>query len=75
MSITVFVNERPVAVPGGSTVAAAVTAFDAGLGRKLADGTARVTDARGIELEPAASLRAGSIIRVLPGARHPDADA
>ena len=75
MSIPVFVNERPVEVVRGASVATAVAAFDESLGRKLADGAARVTDARGIDLDPAAPLNAGSILRVIGGAHQPDADA
>jgi hypothetical protein len=75
VSITVFVNERPVQVPAAASVASAVAAYDEALGRKIADGTARVTDARGIGIDPASPLTAGSILRVIAGGRHVDADA
>lgn len=74
-TIRVYVNERPVDVPGGATALAAVTAFDAGLGGALGAGSARVTDARGIELDPAAPLHAGSILRVMGRRAGTDADA
>lgn len=74
-AVRVFVNERPVDVPGGATVQAAVSAFDAALGQALAAGRARATDARGIEVEPAAPLQAGSILRVIGQRAGTDADA
>ena len=72
MSIRVFVNEKPVDVGEPATVADAVTAFDAGLGAALRAGSARATDARGIDLSPVEPVGPGSIIRVL-GASRPDA--
>lgn len=72
-SIRVFVNERPVDVPAGASVAAAVAGLDAALGDELASGTARATDARGIEVDPAAVVHAGAIFRVV--ARRTGADA
>lgn len=60
-----FVNEKPVDVATPATVADAVTAFDANLGAALLAGTARVTDARGIEISPTEPVGPGSILRVL----------
>ena len=74
--VTVFVNERLVAVADGATVAAAVAAFDPALSARLAEGEGHVTDARGIELPFDAVVRAGSILRVVVRARQgADADA
>jgi hypothetical protein len=45
---------------------------------QVAAGRARVTDARGIDLPPGATLEAGSILRVIVSARRAgaeDADA
>jgi sulfur carrier protein ThiS len=75
-AVTVFVNERPVTVPAGSTVAAAVDALDAALAARIAAGEGHVTDARGIELPPDTLVRAGTILRVVLRARQgADADA
>jgi sulfur carrier protein ThiS len=75
-AVTVFVNERPVTVPAGSTVAAAVHALDAALAARIAAGEGHVTDARGIELPPDTLVRAGTILRVVLRARQgADADA
>jgi hypothetical protein len=63
-------------VPAGTDVAGAVARFDAALGEKLAGAGAYVTDGRGIELAPDASVAAGAILRVVVSARRrEDADA
>jgi hypothetical protein len=81
--IRVFVNERPVSVPAGADARAAVAAHDPELAARL-DADVRLTDARGIAVDPATPLHAGSILRVAATARRdadddaheePDADA
>ena len=67
--VRVFVNERPVDVAAGATVADAVTAFDHTLGARLAAGEARTTDARGIDIAPTEPIGPGSILRVLTSCR------
>jgi hypothetical protein len=69
-SIPVFVNERALAVPLGSSAAEAVSLFDAALAVRLADGSASVTDARGLPVSPGAVLSAGAILRVAASARR-----
>jgi hypothetical protein len=75
----VFVNAVPLEIGHGADVRAAVLAFDAELERKLAAGTAFVTDARGIEIPLQSALAEGAILRVVVSARRaagePDADA
>lgn len=75
----VFVNAVPLEVGKGADVRAAVRMLDAELERKLAGGSAFVTDARGIEVPPDATLAEGSILRVVVSARRAaeerDADA
>jgi hypothetical protein len=75
----VFVNAVPLEVGKGADVRAAVRALDAELERKLAGGGAFVTDGRGIEVPPDATLAEGSILRVVVSARRAagerDADA
>jgi hypothetical protein len=75
----VFVNAVPLEVGQGADVRAAVLALDAELERKLAAGSAFVTDARGIEIPLESALVEGSILRVVVSARRaggePDADA
>jgi hypothetical protein len=66
----VFVNAVPLEVDTGTDVRAAVGALDAELERKLADGSAYVTDARGIEVRLDATLAEGSILRVVVSARR-----
>jgi hypothetical protein len=78
-TIRVFVNASAVDLPAGADVAQAVRAFDATLEPSLASGAAYVTDGRGIEIEPAARLAGGAILRVIVrarrGARDGNADA
>ena len=66
----VFVNAVPLELDTGADVRAAVRALDAELERKLAAGSAYVTDARGIEVTPDATLAEGSILRVVVRARR-----
>jgi hypothetical protein len=75
--IRVFVNERPVDLEAGADVAEAVQAADSSLSEKVTGGAAYVTDGRGIEIDPAARLSGGAILRVVVRARRgsPDADA
>jgi hypothetical protein len=75
----VFVNAVPLEVGPGADVRAAVLALDAELERKLAAGSAFVTDARGIEIPLESALAEGAILRVVVSARRaggePDVDA
>lgn len=78
--ILVFVNQRAVRVPPGSTAGQAVAAADPALAGLLAPGSgapsAYLTDARGIRLDPSEPVHAGSILRVIVTARARDeADA
>ena len=66
----VFVNAVPLELDTGADVRAAVRALDAELEQKLAGGSAYVTDARGIEVTPDATLAEGSILRVVVSARR-----
>jgi len=74
--VTAFVNERPVRVPRGSAVLAAVRAHDPALAARVAAGEGYLTDGRGIRVTPDQPLPAGAIIRVVVPARRsrePDA--
>lgn len=68
--IRVFVNERPLALPPGADVLAAVRAFDPELAADVARGAAYVTDGRGIEIGGAVPLAAGAILRAVRSARR-----
>jgi hypothetical protein len=67
--LRVFVNERIVAVPAGSTVNEAVERLDAALVTALAEGRATLTDGRGLPLDAARPVHAGAIIRVVVSSR------
>jgi hypothetical protein len=75
-SIRVFVNERPVSLPAGASGLDAARALEPALADRLAAGTASLTDARGLPVDPAAPVVAGAILRsVSRRAAEPDADA
>lgn len=69
MTLPVFVNDRRVAVAPGTTALAAAIAADPGLAETLGDGRAYLTDGRGIRIDPATTIGAGAIIRVIKSAR------
>ena len=69
-TIRVFVNTGMVDLPPGADVSQAVRAYDAQLAVSLASGAAYVTDGRGIEVDPSASLSSGDILRVVVRARR-----
>ena len=72
--IRVYVNEQPLDLPRGTTATEAVRQLDPALAERIADGTARMTDARGIALAPEAILPAGGIVRVIARAPRGPAD-
>ena len=77
-SISVFVNGAVLNLPQGTSVGAAVRALDPALERRISDGSAYVTDARGIEISCGEPLAAGAILRVVVRSRRGadvDADA
>jgi hypothetical protein len=77
-SISVFVNGTVLNLPQGTNVAAAVRALDPALERQIAEGSAYVTDGRGIEISSDTPLVGGGILRVVVRSRrgaNVDADA
>ncbi len=77
-SLSVFVNGSLLNLPQGADVATAVRALDPALERHIAEGSAYVTDGRGIEISSDAPLAAGAILRVVIRSRRGadvDADA
>jgi hypothetical protein len=78
-ALRVFINNAPIDVEPGTDVRAALRSHDPALEERVAAGTAFVTDARGIEIDPEQRLAAGSILRVVIRSRRGggelDADA
>lgn len=68
--LRVFVNEVPTMIAVGAAVWHAVCAYDAALAQQLDDGTAYVTDGRGIRLPLDALVADGTILRVAVSARQ-----
>lgn len=68
----IFINDRPFDAGEGADVQTAVGAANPDLASRLADGSAYVTDGRGIRLPLDSRLSAGSILRVVVSARRQD---
>ena len=66
-SLRIYINEHPVTVPHGATVASALEAFDATLPDSIGTGRATVTDGRGIAVTLDAPLSGGAILRIIRG--------
>ena len=74
-TVRVFVNERGVDAPAGSTVSEVVTAFDPAFAEQLTSGRATVTDGRGIALPLDSPVQGGAILRVVVSARAREQEA
>ena len=70
--VRIFINEKAVFVASGTTVQAAVQAFDESLGAALTKGTGYVTDGVGRRFLPEAVVKEGMIVRAIPS--RPPAD-
>lgn len=68
--IPVFVNDRAVRLAPTCVLADAIAAIDAELARAVREGSARVTDGRGIALDPGTAVYPGAILRVVVSARR-----
>lgn len=64
-TLRVFVNERPVEVPPGSTVLEAVAAFSSDAADSVRRGTAYVTDGVGRSTDVSQEVARGDILRVV----------
>ena len=64
--VRAYVNETGVSVPRGATALDAVRAWSASAADAVRDGTQRITDSRGLPLEPDAPAHGGAIYRLLP---------
>jgi hypothetical protein len=69
-TIRVFVNARALDLPAGADVEQAIRAYDPMLAGDVQSGAAYVTDGRGLELDAAARLAGGAILRVALRARR-----
>ena len=63
--IRVFVNASGVDVPPGATALDAVRAFDEDLAHDVDDAKRLITDSRGLPIDPATPMSAGSILRLV----------
>ncbi len=70
--VPVFVNGGRVEVPEAAPALDAVRAWNAEAAREVEQGARTLTDSRGLPLDPAATVVAGTIVRVVT-ARERDA--
>lgn len=73
--LPVFLNGRHLAASPGSSLRQLLAEREPDLHASLAEGTAAVTDARGLPIDPDAPLTAGAIFRVGRSARQAQEDA
>ena len=74
--VRVFVNGAGVDVPAGSAALDAVQAWNAAAAGEVSAGTRLITDSRGLPIDAAAPMSAGSILRLVVnrGAASPDSE-
>jgi hypothetical protein len=63
--VRVFVNATGVDVPAGASALDAVRAFDEDAAREVTDAKRLITDSRGLPIDPATAMSAGSILRLV----------
>ena len=64
-TIPVYVNASRVDVPAGSTALDAVRAWSTAAAAEVSTGARGIVDSRGLPLDPAAPMSAGSILRLV----------
>ena len=74
--VRVFVNGSGVDVPAGSVALDAVQAWNADAAGDVSAGARLITDSRGLPIDPATPMSAGSILRLIAkrGATAADAE-
>ena len=70
----VFVNATGVDVPAGATALDAVRAWNADAAAEVTRGARIITDSRGLPLDAAAPMSAGSILRLIANRDRDPAD-
>ena len=73
--VRVFVNGAGVDVPAGSTALDAVRAWNPEAAAEVSAGGRIVTDSRGLPIEAATTMSAGSILRLIANRGHAAGDA
>jgi len=64
--VRVFVNGSGVEVPAGSVALDAVQTWNADAAGEVSSGARLITDSRGLPIDPATPMSAGSILRLIP---------
>ena len=74
-TIRVYLNQRGVNLPAGTSVTEAIRLVEPQLSEALASGKAKVTDGRGLDLSPDQVLTGGAILRIIVSSRRGPGDA
>ena len=79
-TIRVYLNQRAVDLPAGTSVAEAIRRAEPQLSEAMELGKAKITDGRGLDLELDQTLTNGAILRIIVSSRRgpgesPDDDA
>ena len=69
-TIRAYVNGRAVDVPEGSSALDAVRLADPAAAEAVAAGSRALADSRGLPMDPAGILAAGTIMRIVSGRRR-----
>jgi hypothetical protein len=76
--LRVFINARGIDVPAGATALDAVSVFSTQSAGEVTAGARLITDSRGLPIDPATPMAAGSILRLVAnraGARDGGAES
>ena len=73
--VRVFVNANGVDVPSGATALDAVRAWSADAAQEVTSGTRLITDSRGLPIDAATPMNAGSILRLIANRDRAAADS
>ena len=74
-TIRVYLNQRAVDLPAGTSVAEAIRLAEPQLKDALQSGKAKVTDGRGLDLPLDQTLTSGAILRVIVSSRRGPGDS
>ena len=72
--LRVFINSNGLDIPAGSTALDAVRVFDSAAAAEVEAGERIITDSRGLPIDGATPMSAGSILRLIPKRARAAAD-
>jgi hypothetical protein len=70
-AVRVYVDARPVDVPGGGTALDAVRIADPGAAASVEQGVRAIADSRGLPIDPGSLVHGGAIFRLISARNRP----